>query len=341
VEPLLFAGLAYINLGNLAAVDSILTLARPHLQTLHEAERLGFEYLDATVRGDRQEAYRVHQRYPELAPGGLAHWALANTALAVNRPRQTVRVSRQLDPGRGELRGWYLYWRDLGRAHHMLGEHRDELDVARRATELFPDEPQTSVAETRALAAMGRVDDVNHLLRRHVHGGATTLRLRQQAALEFFAHDYPDAAEAVLREGVDSTTGPGTVGAPLIVAQHHSLLGQYDRAEAILRELAAAYPTSITVRGALGVLLARRGLVDEATSSATWLADLDRPYMHGSNTYWRARIAAQLGSLDLAVQLIQQAFRDGVGTWDNVHRDPDFAPLRDYGPFNTLLRARG
>lgn len=41
------------------------------------------------------------------------------------------------------------------------------------------------------------------------------------------------------------------------------------------------------------------------------LAAMDRPYLFGSNTAWRARIAAVLEDRDQAVALLRQAYREG------------------------------
>jgi tetratricopeptide (TPR) repeat protein len=308
---------------------------------MHESERLGFEYLAALVRGDRLTAYRVHQRYPQIAPGGLAHWALANTALGVNRPRETIEVSLQLDPERGELRGWYLYWRELGRAYHMLGEHDEELRIARHAASLFPTESMAAVSEIRVFAALGRNQDVQRLLEAQLPGDPGLPWLRQQAAIELLAHGFDDAARGVLRGSVDAVAPMSGLFNQLLLAQSYSLLGRHDESYRVLRDLAARAPDLIAIQGALGSLAARRDQREEAERIAAWLEGLDRPFLHGANTYWKARIAAQLGNREEAVLLLHRAVREGFSAWDDLHREPDLAPLRDYQPFRELLRPKG
>jgi tetratricopeptide (TPR) repeat protein len=340
--PLMLSGMAYVNLGDLAAVDSILVLARPHAQLMAEGDRLAFDLLEALTRGDRAAAYRAQLRGPEVAPGGLAHWGLANAAMWVNRPRETVRVSRQLDPERGELRGWYFYWRDLARAHHRLGEHRRELRVARRARELFPGQLPAVWAEARALAALGRHRELRALLDAELPGHPAPAAFVRQIALELLAHAEAEAGGALLRESLDRHRARPTdnAGYRFFLAQAHTLVGEWEDAERLLVELANERPDLWEVEATLGALAAHRGDSAEAARISTWLASVERPYIHGRNTYWRARIASLLGERDEAVRLLHQAFDQGMEIWDVLHTEPDFVPLRDYRPFRELARPK-
>jgi hypothetical protein len=61
----------------------------------------------------------------------------------------------------------------------------------------------------------------------------------------------------------------------------------------------------------------------------------------GSNTYWRARIAALLGEREQAVALLRAAYAEGQKWWLPLHFEPDFDSLRDHHPFHELLRPKG
>ncbi len=67
---------------------------------------------------------------------------------------------------------------------------------------------------------------------------------------------------------------------------------------------------------------------------------LARPYVWGSHTQWRARIASALGDRDWR----WNSFAKLIGTegvWVVLHRDIDFEYLRDFPPFQEFLRPKG
>jgi hypothetical protein len=91
-------------------------------------------------------------------------------------------------------------------------------------------------------------------------------------------------------------------------------------------------------------MAAHRGDRAEAQRIDRLLSQLSRPYLFGRQTYARARIAAALGDFPAAVELLRQAWGEGRPiTFDNysyedVHCDEEFAVLRDYLPFQMLVR---
>jgi tetratricopeptide (TPR) repeat protein len=343
LPPLFFAGIAFVNMGDMAALDSVLRRAQPHLRSLSEHERLGFEFLAALLRGDFVAAHRSQLRNPEFAPGGLGHWGLANAAMWVNRPRETIRVSRQLDPERGELRGWFFYFRDLARAHHRLGQHREELRVARRARALFPHEPEALLLEVRALAALRRHRDLIAFLDDHLHAHPAPPALLRQAALELYGHNQSREAEALVRQGLALRLERpnNTIGFRIYVAEAHILLDGIEDGATMIEALAADMPHVLDAQGLLGTLAARRGERDRAAAISDNLADLPQREHRGRNTYWRARIAALLGDRDEAVRLLRQAFSEGTEVWNTLHLEPDFDGLRDFPAFRAFARPRG
>ena len=65
-----------------------------------------------------------------------------------------------------------------------------------------------------------------------------------------------------------------------------------------------------------------------------------RPYLYGRHTMWRARIHALLGERDVALGMIREALRQGYPHVHALHTDVAFEPLRDYPPFQELLRPK-
>jgi len=340
-RPLLYSGIATLNLNRYTALDTIIERLRPGQQQLTGIDRATFEFLLAQQAGDFEAAYRAGLPSPELAPGTLAHWGGANAALTTNRPRETIRISRELDPERGELRGWIGYWINLALAHHRLGEHRAELRVTRRARDLHPDHPQTVYLEIGALAALGRGRQLDRLLDSAEDGIAAMNQIRF-AGLELLAHGKESHGMALLRRELEMLLADprDTAGFRLRRAQGHYRLGEWPEAEVLLQDLAAELPRSIEVQATLGALAARRGDVAEALGISETLAAIDGPNVRGGPTYARARIAALLGRHDEAVGLLEQAYLEGFQLWDTVHREPDFAGLREDAAYQALVRPR-
>jgi serine/threonine protein kinase len=339
---LVYAGIAHGNVGDIAAVDSIVDLLRPRLSRLPELERSAVEMLDARVRGDHAAAYRANTRNPVLAPGTLAHWGLANSALAVNRPRETIRVSRQLDPDRGELRGWFLYWRDLAEAHHRLGEHRAELRVARQARSRFPADPAALRLEVRALAALRRTTELDAMINEALHVDPAPAMLLRYAGLELLQHGSIAAGEALLRRSIAWQVERPRDGVAyrLALGATYLMLGESAEADVLLRDIATD-SDAVDLRGVIGTLAVRRGDEAAARQIAGTLAGMEAPYMNGSQTYWRARIAALLGETEEAVRLLQQSYDEGHFLWASTHTEPDFAALRRHPAFRALVRPKG
>jgi tetratricopeptide (TPR) repeat protein/tRNA A-37 threonylcarbamoyl transferase component Bud32 len=342
--PLLYAGIALHNLEQWVATDSILTLIRPRLHRLGEFEQLGFAMLDAMLRGDLLAYYRSQERAPQIAPGTLAHYGLALGAVWLNRPREAIRTFEEIDPERGELRGWLAYWQWYGLAHHRLGQHRRELRVVRRALELYPGDARTFPIQIRALAGLGRVRELRSLLDDRLADAPDPAGLLRLAGLELMAHGSRAEGVALLRESLewDLARPDDSATYRRRLAHGHYLVGDLDAAERLLRALAADAPEDHSVQGALGTIAARRGDEAEARRWSEWLAALDRPDIQGDNTYWRARIAALLGEPDEAVSLLRQAWREGTyWVWDSAHRDPDLDAIRRHPAYREFMRPRG
>jgi predicted Ser/Thr protein kinase/tetratricopeptide (TPR) repeat protein len=342
-SALVFAGIAHGNMGNIAAVDSIVELVRPRLPRLPEMDRLAFDMLDAGVRGDHAAAHRANARNPVLAPGTLAHWGLANSALAVNRPQETIRISRQLDPDRAELRGWFLYWRDLTEAHHRLGAHRAELRVARQARLRFPTDPAALRLEVRALAALGRTAELEALLEENMSVDPAPALLLRHAGVELLRHGSAGAGEALLRRSIGWQLERPREGAGyrLGLGVSYLLLGESEEAERLLSDIDDGQRDPVEMSGVRGTLAARRGDAAGARQISESLAGMDARYLKGRHTYWRARIAALLGEAEEAVKLLEQSYEQGYFLWVPMHTEPDFAALRQHPAFQALVRPKG
>jgi len=151
--------------GGIAHLDSIYELLTKRLYTYPPYDRALGEVLVAVSEGDHERRYQAARRAAQMAPGSRAVFIYAQSANRANRPREAVDALLILDPERGPMRGYVRYWYVLIEALHMLGEHKRELEMARRGSEHHPDGgPAILSLQANALAAMGRVEELNQVL---------------------------------------------------------------------------------------------------------------------------------------------------------------------------------
>jgi serine/threonine protein kinase/tetratricopeptide (TPR) repeat protein len=368
--PRIASAIAWLNLGDWATADSIVQSLEHARDRLGPFETATLDMVQGWLRGDDAAAYDAVVWQARLAPGSIGHYQVADQARRLNRPREALRVLAEIGPERGELRGWYPYWRELTYAHHMLGDHRRELREARRAREIYPDQPNMLLYEVRALAALGRMRDLDRRLEERLTSPSTEAPspgiVMSIAARELHAHGHLEEAAALHRRVLAWYAGglaeeQRTSGRRRALAWYErgpaegqqtsvdrralaSALHDAERwpeAEALYRQLADEQPENINLQGRLGTLAARRGERGEAERISRWLQEARQPYLLGVNTLWRARIAALLGDREAAVGLLREAFAQGQRYGPFYHNDPDLEPLRDYPPFRELLRPKG
>jgi DNA-binding SARP family transcriptional activator/tetratricopeptide (TPR) repeat protein len=347
--PVVAAGIMHTNLGNPAAAEAAARRVERSRDLLGPLEEASLDMLQGWLRGDDQAAYEAAVRQARIAPGSIGEYQVAEQARRLNRPRETVRVLTAMGAERGELRGWFAYWRELTAAHHVLGAHREELRAARRARELHPASPRALYHEVLALAALGRVADVNARIDERLASPSREWpspgALMAAAARELRAHGRADAARPLLERSIAwyrsvPADGPHGWDARPGLASVLREAGYGEEAREIFAVLAGENGENVGYQGHLGVIAAGRGNRAGAERISAWLRDLEQPYLHGVNTLWRARIAAVLGEREEAVALLRQAFAEGRHHGTSHHTDVDLDPLRDHPAFRELMRPR-
>jgi DNA-binding SARP family transcriptional activator len=349
-RPLLFAAAAHQNLGQWDRVGPFLD----RLDALHdrlspyEAESL--EWHRTRLRGDREEAYRRTTRVWRRYPGTVAHFVAGVAALEHNRPAETLEIYRSLDPTRGWVRHFHPYWEMLTAAHHTLGSHDLELEAAGAGRRRFPARVSSVACEVRALAAMGDLRGVEERLGQArgqpPQPGWRWGRVAELAALELRAHGRRDDGAEYARQSVEWSRHEAgdtlfRAGARADLARSLYLAEAWVEAEALFRELAAAFPENLDFRGRLGVLAARRGDSEEAERVDRELGQVTRPFLFGRDSLWRARIAAQQDQPDRAIDLLRQAFAEGHAFGIELHTDIDLERLRSDAGYRELVRPKG
>ncbi len=338
-DPRFFLVMAHRNLSELRAADSNASLLLPFRSRFSPFQRASLDWMVANLRGDRAGALRAARAR------GIAE-DIAVEALWSNQPYETIEILE----GHDELPEprFFFKWSALMDAFHLVGQHERERREARRARGVFPDRLMMLGHELQALAALGRIHDVEHglneslLMPQEPESRITQGDLMFAVADELRTHGYPEASQVVAKRGLewftarpaDDVAGRTRYATVLYAAEN------WDTARESFRDLLALVPNDMTVLGYLGVLAARQGDRDEALECDARIAALGDPYQYGEPFVRRARIAAQLGERDRAVALLREAFSKGMIFSVSLHRDADLQALRGYPPFEELLAPR-
>ncbi len=338
------------TLGRYAESDSLIqnVLSQPGYVTPHA--KLMVEAVAAMYRSDFEQSLRRLREYVRLEP---EHWwakrLLGLMALRLNRPREAIEVCGALVKQGPETDAYVESWTygGLSNAYHMLGEFERELETARQAIEAFPDMLWIRSREVRALAALGRAEEIHRIIEecsRTPAGHGSVWGVMITAIDELKAHGYAEESAALAEEALEWQRNRVTVEGSAVesrrLARSLFCAGHWEEAHALYEELALADPDNIDNQGYLGVLAARMGNRERALHIKKALLARDVPYELGSDTYWAACIAAQLGEREEAMDLLRRAFTEGADIGLLVHRDPDFEPLWDYPPFQRFIEPR-
>jgi tetratricopeptide (TPR) repeat protein len=335
---------AYGYLGRDREGDSVAALMEPFLDQMNNFDRLSFEWIHGLRHGDLDEATRAGEQLYRLLPEIYGYYA-GRAAKFANRLNDALERLLANDIDTRCYRNWVPPWIQTAEVHHLLGRYDEELAVARHGLERFPNRMVVLDAELRALVGLGRLGAVDSLLgviaNLPVEEGYPLGRQLALTALELKAHGHHTEYQAAVDWALAwFASQPASElrydrGLAFFYAE------QWSDADTLFAALIADAPDNFDYRGFRGVALAQLARDEEAMEIAVWLEELDRPFLRGSNTRWRAAIAAALGDRDRAVRLLQQAI--GEGFWHGIwqHRDPEWDPLRDYPPFQVLIRPKG
>jgi TolB-like protein len=349
--PVLHVIQAHLNMNDVAAADSV---ARrfDQARTLHRFDRALLDYLRGLIDGNSIAALEGARAMARAVPGvSLPHLLQAYTAVAARRPREALDAASHVAYRFGQWRiGWsaQVYWQRVTDAHHLLGDHGKELAAARTGLEIIPENVEARSYELRALAALGRVEEIERKLDGlealpPAPGGRSLAVLLVSLADEMLAHGNAEAARRVLRRAVDWQRGRPLEEQRSVAAREHLAmtlvkLGDRAAAETLLVGLGAERPASHLA--GLALLAAQRHERTRAAQLADQLRALTGPYDRGRTTYALAQIYAQLGDT-AAITLLQQALDEGIPYAPEVHSDAYFAPLRGDRRFQELMKPRG
>lgn len=316
---------------------------------LTTAERLLVEFLGLSMARRPSDALQTLEALEKLAPRSwVVNYSLQMEALILNRPQVAIDAFERLPLDERYLR--FNAWRlaALAIALHHLGDHERELAEARRAQGYDPGNLRFLTSEARALAALGRIDELGRVVDRSLSlpsGFRSPGDLMEYAARELRAHGHRDASVAVAGRAIEwyraRLQAPAAADARrAALGRVLYLAGRFDDAKAVFTALAAEDPASVDYTGYLGAIAARQGRDADALAVAARLRGMQASELFGLSLLWRAGIAALLGDRPGAVDLLREALAQGEYLGLRLHQNPDLEPLRGFPPFEDLMRIR-
>jgi serine/threonine protein kinase/tetratricopeptide (TPR) repeat protein len=328
--------------------DSVVNRLGPRLDRLPVFDRGVISMYHASCHGLRDVEYHAAREVYDSAPAsGRAAVLFAFTARHNNHISEAVAAMEKLDSV--QYGTSQMYWGNRLIPYHLLGKYELELSTANQALRYFPDNWEFMAMKGRALAALGRVDELRPLLDSmksiplNAAQVGTPTGWMGYIARELRVHGHPNEARAVSDTVLawfrarPPPTDP-EVREELARALYDA--GRWEQAGKEVRQLLRADPTNIGLRSLAGAVAARLGDRRTVDRTDAWLASLKRPYLNGDNTFERARLAAILGERVRANDLFLQALDDGFAIFQRVgpHEDPDFDSIREMSAYKLLYR---
>jgi serine/threonine-protein kinase len=342
---------ALVNGGprHVARADSAIAAADLHRGAYSPFELQFLGWLRAWSRGDWEGSRAATMEMARLAPrSAFAAYTWGALANVTRRRREAVRILGALDPQSEALRFRPFYYNHLTRALHALGDYRRELAAAEQARAQFPELLYMRLPKVRALAALGRIEELDAYLEDCLAQpsdsrlGTTPGSILDSAVIELRAHGQAQAADSVLQRLLGWLSGrPSAEAATEEVRRVRvdalSLAGRWDEAQAAADSLSAAQPGPVYV-GKRGVIAARRG--DRAMAERLGAELAGMPSWRGQSSFWRGKIAAALNQRPQAIALLRDAVAQGNLSLSNSDADPDLEALRDLPEFRALTAPR-
>ncbi|MFC1629597.1 serine/threonine protein kinase, partial [Gemmatimonadota bacterium] len=162
LTPLLWASVAYGNNGQGTQSDSLIAILRPHRSRLSPSEQAHLDWLTGKTEGDLSGMYEASTRMANYDPD--LRFQAGYDARRNNRPEEAIEWLLGIPEDSPTRLEWSSYWSRLIESYYMLGKYRHQLKAARMARQLFPESWGFFSHEIDALAALGRMKQLRHLL---------------------------------------------------------------------------------------------------------------------------------------------------------------------------------
>ena len=336
----------YLNAGEFDRADSMMKRIDRLPGGLTATERLNRDYARAELDGNVPGLLKSAQLLAARDSSSLALYLVGEAGMYLLKPALALPALQAAEPTytvMGGRAGLQLE-RALAEIHHEGGNYDRELRTLLAAQRMFPNEPNLRARRLRAYAgskdAASALALADTLLRDTNDSVGTVASQVTTAAQEFRAHgDATTGTRLLSMAHTWYERSPARTPTPALrFSEGVALLmsGKGDSAAARFASVARD-TTRIDAAGYLGLANVVRGDRARARAIADSLGTLQRPWLFGVNTYWRAAIMGALGDKPLAVELLQQAASEGQ-TLPAWHFATALDSLHGYPPFEALVR---
>lgn len=267
-----------------------------------------------------------------------------------------MRLVSQIDRERSAAKGLPAYWNILAHSYHLLGRYEDQLTIARELRRRIPEDTRALYYEGRALAAMGRFEELDAVLNESlslpsVPGyGPPGFGLHSFAAEELRAHGHPERSRAILERGLRFYQAAPPQIRDIPRFQHEIAYVQYKLGR--LPEARRIYERLVSTKAIEGgdlrwityyltFVAAAQGDTARVSTLIRQLASEPSPYFGGTHSFNEARLAAMRGQRERAMELIQLSIAEGRAFDQTIHTMHEFESLWGYKPFEEWLRPKG
>jgi len=302
-------------------------------------DREGQQHMRAFIRarldGQWMAALAALRSGEALVPNdGPTKILVATAALRAGQPRVAVEACSAI-----RLQGRFVHHpasivrcRLISSALHILGEHDRELEQIRAVSAVIPNPGAVLPLEIRALAAAGRIEELERVLDRTVSTPAArslTGRLMLEAAAELRAHGQRptsiELAERAVRWVEHRPPNPGLESGSSILRDALCAAERWPEARELWKGTTDA--DDLEVWGTVGWLSARVRDEAQADEAESRLRQAQGPYLYGEPLLQQARIRAHRGQRNRAMELLCDAFASGLPHDFRLHRDLGLEPL--------------
>jgi len=344
--------ITYLNIGDYGKTYKFAKEAEKIQDMLSPFQKSYLEWANAELDGDPNAQLRIARQNADTRGGSFYNqWAWE--CIFSNRPREAINAFKKHNPESLWAKMTYEWWDDIiTRAYHMLGKHKKELKQARRYRRQYPDDIRVLAHEARALAAMGKMDEINKLADESFtlkqEPGYKSENVILDTGRELRTHGFRNESMQLLERGIrwlnERPKGEATTASHRFeLAESLYYVERWQEAKDLFESLVKEDPADIDYLGYFGLVAARSGNRDEVLKISAQLAEFNVPFPKswpGPPTYYRACIAAIEGEKENAIRLLREAIGQGFEYWW-LYWDPDLESLRDYPPFKELIKPKG